>query len=342
MRIKLTKKEKQLGLIAGLIIFAMPLILTRDIGGVSFIGKGEIGDTIGGITAPFLSFFGSILVYLALRAQIDANDQIKDQFVAQNQSHIFFKLIDNINNRIDSISFESYDSYKAVEVKGHGAVTSIANKFGLEMGWKCSDYGRQLLSKKPEIIELEYYQRIINSSNEFSELSLKKAEELKLTIIELENPEKRWEYLKHILSSQDDANNKQYKAIEDIGSVYFYKTPYEDRYALYNSVYEENYKEYGSFFSGYFGDVEYLLKFIDKIENNEFYVDFLINNFTRYQKAILFYYLASDRSSKIFKQLIKKHKLINSLIHQGDLFVDLPSEQELEKELYSIFNFKIS
>jgi len=189
MKIKLTKKEKQWGLIAGLIIFAMPLILTRDIGGVSFVGKGEIGDTIGGITAPFLSFFGSILVYLALRAQIDANEQIKDQFVIQNQSHIFFKLIDNINNRIESISFESFDGYKTVDIKGYDAVTSIANNFASDMEWKCSEYGRQLLSKTPEIIELSYYQRIINSNDEFSELNLKEAEELRLTIIGLENPE---------------------------------------------------------------------------------------------------------------------------------------------------------
>ena len=57
----------------------------------SFEDTGEIGDTIGGITAPFLSFFGAILIYLALKAQIEANNAITKQFEKQkiDESHNF-------------------------------------------------------------------------------------------------------------------------------------------------------------------------------------------------------------------------------------------------------------
>lgn len=48
---------------------------------------GFIGDTIGGLTAPFLSLGGSILVFAALKAQIDANKAVQDQFVSQQKEN---------------------------------------------------------------------------------------------------------------------------------------------------------------------------------------------------------------------------------------------------------------
>ena len=51
--------------------------MTSEFSLISFTDTGQIGDTIGGTTAPFLGFFGSILVYLSLKAQIDANEQVR-------------------------------------------------------------------------------------------------------------------------------------------------------------------------------------------------------------------------------------------------------------------------
>ncbi|KQD42235.1 hypothetical protein APD12_07240 [Acinetobacter pittii] len=36
-------------------------------------GYGEIGDVLGGISSPFLQILGSVLLFLVLKAQIDAN-----------------------------------------------------------------------------------------------------------------------------------------------------------------------------------------------------------------------------------------------------------------------------
>ncbi len=100
MKIKnLNKKEILLITGIGLLIMSLPYILTRSFSGISFSDTG-IGDTIGGITAPFLSFFGSILVYMALKTQIDANEKFKEQFQKQNQDQLFFKMVDSLNNRI--------------------------------------------------------------------------------------------------------------------------------------------------------------------------------------------------------------------------------------------------
>ena len=62
-------------------MLVLPVLFTRS--GLSFSETGDIGDTIGGITAPISSLVGSILVFLALKGQILANkftqEQIRDQ-----------------------------------------------------------------------------------------------------------------------------------------------------------------------------------------------------------------------------------------------------------------------
>ena len=70
-------------LIIGVIMLvAAPLLLTAS-EYFSFAETGQIGDTIGGITAPISSLVGSVLVFLALKGQIVSNkitqEQIREQ-----------------------------------------------------------------------------------------------------------------------------------------------------------------------------------------------------------------------------------------------------------------------
>lgn len=114
----LTKKEKIISF--GLAVFALaaPLIFTRTalFFGVSFSDTGEIGDTIGGISAPFIGLIAAFLVYKSFEAQIEANhSQIKnhkEQINTQQLNHreqilllsselytkYLFELYDNIEN----------------------------------------------------------------------------------------------------------------------------------------------------------------------------------------------------------------------------------------------------
>jgi len=81
-------KETQYAKIAlgiGIILMlGLPWLLTREIGIISFLNTGPIGDTIGGITAPISGLLGAYLVFLALKAQVSANkiqsDSIQKQF----------------------------------------------------------------------------------------------------------------------------------------------------------------------------------------------------------------------------------------------------------------------
>ncbi len=73
-----------------LILFA-PFLMTRTFGLISFENTGQIGDTIGGITAPIASLIGSLLVFYALKAQIEANKLIQDQFNYQKTEEEYRK-----------------------------------------------------------------------------------------------------------------------------------------------------------------------------------------------------------------------------------------------------------
>ena len=58
-----------------LFIIITPLVFTRDsfLSIFDFSDTGQIGDTIGGITAPFVNLIGAILIYLSFNQQVQAN-----------------------------------------------------------------------------------------------------------------------------------------------------------------------------------------------------------------------------------------------------------------------------
>ncbi|WP_291858537.1 hypothetical protein [Marinilabilia sp.] len=75
-RIAKTDNRAVIILIIGLISLLTPWLLTAfeaPFKDLDFSSTGQIGDTIGGITAPFLSLVGSVLVFLSFRAQIEMN-----------------------------------------------------------------------------------------------------------------------------------------------------------------------------------------------------------------------------------------------------------------------------
>ena len=59
------------------ILFTMPILFENRtlIDLLNFSNKGEIGDTIGGITSPFINGLAAILVYIAFREQVITNKQ---------------------------------------------------------------------------------------------------------------------------------------------------------------------------------------------------------------------------------------------------------------------------
>ncbi|VTP95811.1 hypothetical protein [Sphingobacterium daejeonense] len=86
---------------------------------LDFTQTGNIGDTIGGITAPIIGLIGAILVFLALKAQTQANILVQQQIENQatekrieNESLQLNKLYENLKSSIDNFSFTTLDTWE--------------------------------------------------------------------------------------------------------------------------------------------------------------------------------------------------------------------------------------
>jgi len=106
----------------GLILIAIPPLLFT---GNLFLNTrfdlshtGEIGDTIGGTTAPFIGLFGAILVYISFLKQVEANNILKEEIDRSN----FFttyneitELLELTNTQFDKIRYDNKKGEEAFE-----------------------------------------------------------------------------------------------------------------------------------------------------------------------------------------------------------------------------------
>lgn len=178
MKTSLSKLEWVLFIVFGIIIFFIPIILTRESSIVSFANTGEIGDTIGGTTAPFLGFFGSILVYLALKAQIEANEQVRKQFEKQEKEQIEENRKEYFRSRSNIILNEINSFYYSF----NGELNVLKNQ-------KLNYQGSQAILKLLENSRNTFYGQKKVESPSLIEPKLKELESLllffEITIIEL-------------------------------------------------------------------------------------------------------------------------------------------------------------
>lgn len=81
---------------------------------IDFTKTGSIGDTIGGITAPVINIFAALLVYLAFREQVKANDiQVK----ALNDERRVRKIESSFNTALRELNWCS-NEYDQMEYGG--------------------------------------------------------------------------------------------------------------------------------------------------------------------------------------------------------------------------------
>ncbi|TJY37929.1 hypothetical protein [Pontimicrobium aquaticum] len=109
-------------LITSVYMFTRPAIWN----GFDFTQTGQIGDTIGGITAPIINLLGAILVYLSFQAQIKAN---RIQFELLNQDIINQGLSSNFKVALELFKELKLDllNLNFGHAKGQGALNAYAN-----------------------------------------------------------------------------------------------------------------------------------------------------------------------------------------------------------------------
>lgn len=135
-----------------LLVLTTPYLFTQLHWGISFFQTGQIGDTIGGITAPFVGLIGAILVYFALMAQVNANDLIQKQFDDQKKSDLERRNFANLLELFKQVKEDLEGSDLTVDEGGYQPVGSS------RAAHKVPYRGREALVKLVSIILNTYCQ----------------------------------------------------------------------------------------------------------------------------------------------------------------------------------------
>lgn len=205
MKFKLSKLEWAVFIGFGLILFIIPYVFTRTWG---ILPIEDVGGTIGGITAPFLGFFGSLLVYFALKAQVEANQQIQTQIRNQEIESKVLKRVEHFKNRITIIQYEinnfyysffyekSKESKRKLNYEGSQAIHKLLSNS------KDNYYGKKVKTPyelEPKLVELR-------SLLVFFELTI--LEIRNDILIDVESKKEIVNILKYIFESKISANFK--------------------------------------------------------------------------------------------------------------------------------------
>ncbi len=158
--------EMKYFLIVGLVLlFFLPALLTQTGWYLwDFSNVGEVGDTIGGITAPFVGLLGAYLVYKAFDAQVLANQIQSEANGIQRKTAEFdvaLKLIDDLASKLNANVYHHED---LVDPKKKGI--SNANFYEIIHFWPVmKSYRRDYLGKIVLIIrQVKYLVRYIEES----------------------------------------------------------------------------------------------------------------------------------------------------------------------------------
>lgn len=151
-----------------LIIIAIVLISVFSITALIYQRKqildpNEIGDVIGGITAPIIGLFSAFLVYIAFRAQIKANEELQKfnkkqgSFNDLNEVKI---LEDILNEELNKIEFKKDEK---ITLKGNEAIMNFVGFLFIGDEYKIPlfPYTMEFYDFNMRIEKLKYYFKLL-------------------------------------------------------------------------------------------------------------------------------------------------------------------------------------
>jgi hypothetical protein len=303
--LNINRTEIYIFLGVGFLLFILPLIFTSvNISLISFRETGQIGDTIGGITAPFIGFGGSILVYLALKAQIDANDKIQKQFdeqkkidYRQNFENIFFNMLTIHHDIVKNIDFNTVEI-----IENDSELEKYSKDYLKELYSKIST-NKPLASRDVFKFSLEVLKRLIK-------------EDLVLEH-QLNRPNEEDAIL---LGAYDYSLRSKFNLFKEIFAkkeIHFLSQTTATRY---QSIYDSVYFKLNTDFGHYFRNVYRIIKMVDEKKFSEnpiedFKIKYSYTSIVRAQLCDdeiiwLFFNCLSNKGSKKFKPLLEKYSIL--------------------------------
>jgi hypothetical protein len=284
-----------------LIICVVPLISVQHYGWFDYTSTGEIGDTIGGTTSPFLSLLGAILVYLSFQEQYNANVSQRTALNVEQFESKYFELI-----RLHR------ENLKTMEINGDLGIRFFQKlSKDLESSLDKSIAKNSGVFSHEELITICFY--ILYYGNE---ISTRAALRKRLFATGTNDRDSEFRTVYTEISSQVDNNGKfkfegQYSVLLDnYFSMLSLLLKFSNRHTCQSNDEET------------------------ELPNKEFYIDTIAAQFSVFEAKILFFYVVSGFGNKVQMPIdvINKFGLMNELYSIGINGVDV-------KELFN--NVKI-
>lgn len=111
-----------------------------------FSETGQIGDTIGGITAPFIGFIAGYLTFLAFHEQYRANDEAKKNYLKERFESKFYSFLSLLNTLEINTKIPQVGNYKQAfhfmfyEYKAIAVLTSLPSSIRRNLLLKRCNY----------------------------------------------------------------------------------------------------------------------------------------------------------------------------------------------------------
>lgn len=165
-----------------------PFILTRSFSRIDFTNTGQIGDTIGGLTAPILNFLTIILLYLALKEQIDANKIQKDIERTSRDYDIIFDQLANLKKAFDDIQLSVKSGTTEITYNGTRAIFEYSNilQTSTNITISINEYSIRAFSLSYAFVSSNLF--FILKKNFTSSLSQEDKESIYATLVQLRTP----------------------------------------------------------------------------------------------------------------------------------------------------------
>ena len=257
------------------------------------------------------------------------------RFLKQNEDQIFYKSVDDlINGLVESRGSNEYKGWQSDSV-----LSLVISEIYQELNNQSSHLARKVLCRDPSIISDTNLGKIIHCLPRNSlghGVDINKDEFLRV-ISERKDFNDCWEWLKGIFGGINAENKNIKNALQDAGSVCFYKVSFEDRVYYYQLAWGAVENRYGEMINRYTRIMDFILSHAHEAQRSELYRKYLMSRLTKYDIVFLFYIASFSNDSGLIKRLIE-FGILGEIKRSEcrELMLDYPSEQEATYEIQFI------
>lgn len=291
---------------------------------------GQVGDTFGGTIGPLVALLATLVTFAAFWVQYVANKEQLQQFERQNQNDIIFKLFDDQESRIVNSSV----AHSGVEHKSYNTLAFLVKKINEDIDKECLLLARHLICKDPAFATPLFFQKLSDPILPIP--SQHDIDTFHVTMAGLDE-NGRWEHLKHFVGSVGFESDRESDALGSVGRINFYRVDFSERYYIYQKVFGNLTLTYGNFLDGYLKGWGFICNFINESINKDLYIQYLHSRLSKYDKIIIFYFLASGYAPTKLIVFFRAIKVLDDLHKFSSHLIDAPTEDQLLDELSHVY-----